>query len=194
MLNVSPASSWISFFSALQFLLHVAGHFGQKFQVERHAVLLHLHEHAYQGDLDVAEKGLDPDLRQLRLEKRPQPQGDLRVLARVFRDLFQLHFGHRNLLRAGSDQRLGRNFPQVQVFERQRVDAERPGGRIDQVRRDHGVEIDALNVDAVPPQNQHVVLDVLPAFPDAGVFENGLELPQGRPRPARLSERKTGPR
>ena len=155
-------------------------HAPEEFAVKRHAVEFHVGQNADQGHFHPAKKAFQILLFQGRLKDLPEPPGDIRVLARILAHPPDGHPVHGYPVLTLADEVRGRHLAVVQVVAGEGVDIV-PGARgIQQPGGDHRVEVGAEQIDAVPPEHDHVVLQVLPDLGDAAVLEDGPERIQGR--------------
>ena len=130
-------------------------------EVDRDAGVLHVRQDGHERHLDVARQGRKALLLEFRLQPLLQAPRDHGVLDRVLGHLVDGHGVHRPLVLLRAQEVRDRDHLVPEVVERQRVQPVLSPAGVRQVRRDHGVEERLGQVDAGPPADQQVVLDVL---------------------------------
>ena len=136
---------------------------------------LHRRQHVNQRQFDLLVQFFKAVLRDLRAQRVRQLQRHVRVFGGVFRHALHRHHVNRRLVRALADHLFKRDGAVMQKFFRKMIHAVTVARRVQHVRRDHRVEGHALDLDAVMPQDEHVIFDVLPEFRQRLVFEQRLE-------------------
>ncbi len=136
-------------------------------------VEFHLGQHLDQRRLEIiAEFANLRHVPQLFVQRVCQPQGDVRILRRIARDLLQLHPVHRELALALADQFRRRHFTEAEHLQCEAIDAVGDPARIDEKRRHHGVQRDPAQRDAGAAHHQQIVFDVVPDFRNRRVFQD----------------------
>ncbi len=146
----------------------------QHLPLDLDAVALHPGEHGRKRAFQCLVNGGALLGGQTRFEQKPQPQGYIGVLGRIFARLVDgdLVEGERGLARAGDILEGDTNVPQM--AQREFVHAMTASSRVKRVRKKHGV-VQRPQLDAVLGEHEHVVFEVLPDLEDAFVFQHRLE-------------------
>jgi len=161
----------------VELLLQGDPHRRQVTGIDAHAGELHVGEHVHERHLDLAVQLREVSGLELGFEDLVQPQRHVGVLGGVDGGGLDRHFVEGGFL--VRDDVLERRHLDAEVVDRQAVEAMSGAGRVQQIRRDHGVEPGFDAVDAVAFQHHEVVLEVLPDELDRGIGKHRAELVEG---------------
>ncbi len=168
------------FFQGGDALVHRAGDVGQDVGVDSDAGHFHIGQNRHQGHFHVLEQVPQVGvIAKLIFQQTRQSNRHVRVGAGVRCNRFDGHLGHGDLVAALADEFRDGLHLDTQPGPRDVLQVEGATRRLQQPGRDHGVEHGSLQLDAVPRQDHHVVLDVVSNFRDARVFQQGANSVQG---------------
>ena len=161
-------------------LQNLLGHFralrGELATIDQHAALLHSGQHRNQRNFDISEHRSQLwILLQARPEVLMQEQCDVGIFRRVVAGSSMLTWLNRICLAPLPADFFVVGGLSAQVFQRQRVHVVAAAGAVEHVGFQHGVESDALDLDAIGRQHIHVVLHVLTDFRPLRVFQQWPE-------------------
>ena len=147
----------------------------QTLEIEGHSLVLHIGKHAQQRHLELVKELPETFRFELRRQQFVEPPGDVGIFSGVFRDLVELDLEHGDLLLPLADQVADGDGLQSEEVTGESI--HRLGAALgsQQVGGDHGVEGDALQLDSGLAQHDEVVFDVLPAFADGRILQDGPE-------------------
>src|SRR5699024_11191595 len=134
----------------------------QQIAVDEHAVGFHLRQHRQQRHFQLVVQRFQPlDAGQFRVQTLVQLQRDVGVLGGVGRGSGQLDLVEGELFAALAGNVGERRGAAAEVLVGQRVHVVARGGAVEHVGGQHGVVVDAGQLDAVPAQHVEVVFQVL---------------------------------
>ena len=155
--------------------VHLLGHLLQQWDIEADAGLLHLFEDRDQRDLDALEEVPGCRLCELRRQQISQAPGDIGILAGIAGHILDRHLTHRALAPARADEVGDGDFLDLQMLQGEGIQIVLAPGGIHHIGGHHGVEVHALQLNAMTAENQHVVLDILTTFEDRRVLQDWLQ-------------------
>src|SRR5690606_6084203 len=164
----------------LQRALELPAHLGKEIAVDQDAVPLYLREHGQQRHLDLAEELHQLVALQLLGGSLLQPERQVGLLAAVLHDLRRRDLRERPRFPSFPCDVLERAGPVLHVLDREAADTVVAAARIDDVRRDRDVVVDAAQRHARSAQHQQVELEVLADLENRRIFEQLYERLQRR--------------
>ncbi len=157
-----------------------SGLFFEGIGVDGDAVEFHIGEDRDEWDFDVVIEFLEGGvLCQLGAEELSESEGDVGIFGGISGDLFEGALIHADLVFSFTDEVGGGDFLEMEEVESEAVDAVEDSAGVEEEGGDHGVEVDAAEVDAGVAHDEEVVLDVMADFFEVGVFEEGFEGGEG---------------
>ena len=158
----------------LQILVQLARQFGKMLAVDPHAGHLHIRQHLDQRQLQLLVQ-FQGFVFKARLQRMRQTPGDIGILRRVFGGRLDLHLVETDLLGPLARHVGIGDVLMPQHLHCQSVEAVLPLGRIQHIRRQHGIERDALKRHPLVGQHDQIVLDVMPEFFEFPILQNRFQ-------------------
>ncbi|MEY3701301.1 MAG: hypothetical protein RI891_593, partial [Gemmatimonadota bacterium] len=125
----------------------------------------------HERELDVAEQRLQRVRGELRLKDGAQPPGDVGVGAGVVARADDRHCIEGNLLLPLPAELVVPRHRDAEELDGECVDGVRAAARVEDIARQHRVEVEPINRDPRPPEHEEIVLRMMRDLPHRRVRE-----------------------